>query len=70
MIKWFEWDKCEVQVHARVDWTATSAPTVRAPLITRLLRAARTTVVGRASRHALAPKPTALELVGAQLRPV
>lgn len=28
MINWFEWDKQEVEVHARVDWTATTSPTV------------------------------------------
>ena len=29
MINWFEWDKYEVEVHARVDWTATKVPAVR-----------------------------------------
>lgn len=29
MINWFEWDKHEVEVDARVDWTATIDPTIR-----------------------------------------
>jgi len=29
MINWFEWDKQEPEVGARVDWTATTNPAVR-----------------------------------------
>jgi hypothetical protein len=36
MINWFEWDKYEVQVHARVDWTATVNPAVREAFIRQL----------------------------------
>ena len=36
MINWFEWDKYEVQVHARVDWTVTKVPFVRAAFIRQL----------------------------------
>lgn len=36
MINWFEWDKYEVQVHARVDWTATVNPAVREAFVSQL----------------------------------
>ena len=29
MINWFEWDKNEVEVKGRVDWTVTNTPAVR-----------------------------------------
>ncbi|WP_432244985.1 glycoside hydrolase family 26 protein [Arthrobacter sp. G.S.26] len=29
MINWFEWDKTEVEVNGRVDWTVTNTPAVR-----------------------------------------
>jgi hypothetical protein len=38
MINWFEWDKYEVEVHARVDWTATVNPAVRAAFDRQLPR--------------------------------
>lgn len=30
MINWFEWDKDEIEVKGRVDWTVTRAPGTRA----------------------------------------
>jgi len=38
MINWFEWDKYEVEVHARVDWTATKVPAVRTAFTAQLPR--------------------------------
>ncbi|MFK0040417.1 hypothetical protein ACIQTW_11290 [Paenarthrobacter sp. NPDC090517] len=29
MINWFEWDKTQVEVKGRVDWTVTNSPAVR-----------------------------------------
>jgi hypothetical protein len=29
MLNWFEWDKHEVEINGRVDWTATTSPAVR-----------------------------------------
>jgi hypothetical protein len=30
MVNWFEWDKQETEIGARVDWTVTADPAVRA----------------------------------------
>ena len=36
MINWFEWDKEEVEVKGRVDWTVTNTPAVREAFTTAL----------------------------------
>lgn len=36
MINWFEWDKQETEVGAKVDWTTTRTPAVRDAFTTDL----------------------------------
>lgn len=36
MINWFEWDKQESEVHARVDWTTTQDPAIRKAFVADL----------------------------------
>ena len=36
MINWFEWDKNEVEVQGRVDWTVTNTPVIRESFTTAL----------------------------------
>ncbi|MGN6443023.1 MAG: hypothetical protein ACTHL6_14145, partial [Arthrobacter sp.] len=36
MINWFEWDKNEVEVNGRIDWTVTNSPAIRGPFTAAL----------------------------------
>ncbi|MEW1812474.1 glycosyl hydrolase [Pseudarthrobacter phenanthrenivorans] len=36
MINWFEWDKNEVEVNGRIDWTTTNTPSIRDAFTTAL----------------------------------